>query len=173
MMAKKEKAKQSFELEQLKRVNFLNSFADAPEIMEQIFALCKKKTFKAGQSIISEGKLGDELFIILSGTIEIVKSTLQNEPYTVTTLDASMGGVYVGELALIDNDARSATVIAQTACECLVIARKDFLSFGDAHPEIGLRITRYIARQIAAKLRKANQDVITLFSALVEEIAGE
>lgn len=84
-----------------------------------------------------------------------------------------MGGIYVGELALIDNDMRSASVVAKSECQCLVINRKDFIRFGDKNPEIGLSVTRAIATQISSRLRKSTSDVITLFSALVDEISGE
>jgi CRP-like cAMP-binding protein len=79
----------------------------------------------------------------------------------------------VGELALIDNDRRSASVIAKSDCQCIVINRHDFLELGDREPSIGLHITRAIARQVSLRLRKTNEDVITLFSALVDEIAAE
>lgn len=155
----------------LKKVSFLRMFADDDDIIKMISMICRKRRFARGKLIIREGEYGDELYIVLSGKIEIVKKTMQNEKYTVTTLDAVLGGVYVGELALIDNDMRSATVIAKTDCICLAISRKDFIAFGNANPEIGLAITREIARQICVKLRKATSDIITLFSALVEEIA--
>lgn len=157
----------------LKEVSFFKSFAKNDDIMQKISGMCTTRKFANGKTIIEEGEFGDELYIMLSGEIDILKKTLQNERYTVTTLSSSMGGVYVGELALIDDDRRSATVTAKTDCDCLVIKRKDFIHFGDANPDIGLEITRSLASQLSSKLRKTNSDVITLFSALVEEIAAE
>jgi len=160
-----------FILKRLKEVSFFKMFAKKEEIIKKIAGMCTRKTFKAGKKIIIEGESGDELIIILKGDIEIVKRTMQNEEYTVATLKADMGGIYAGELALIDNDKRSASVNAKTDCECLIIKRTHFIEFGDENPEIGLAITRVIAGQLSMKLRKSNTDVITLFSALVEEIA--
>ncbi len=160
-------------LEKLKEVSYFSTYADNTEVISQIADLCSVRHFKSGKTIIREGEHGDELFIILNGEIDIVKRTLQDEEYTVTTLSSEMGGINVGELALIDNDQRSATVIAKTDCECLVITRRDFIKFGDEHPQIGLTITRAIASQLSTRLRKTNSDVITLFSALVEEISEE
>jgi len=159
-------------LEKLKEVSFFSMFAENDEIMNKIARMCERRAFRAGSAIIEEGEYGDELFIIVSGEINIEKKTMQNERYTVTTLDSTMGGLYVGELALIDNDRRSASVMANTDCDCLVIDRDEFLKFGDQNPTAGLSITRAIASQLAGKLRKTNEDVITLFSALVQEIAG-
>ncbi len=159
-------------LNKLKEVQFFKMYAHDDAVIKKIAELCSRKTFKKGRAIIEEGESGDELFIFLNGEIEIVKETLQNEPYTITTFDANTGGVYVGEFALIDNDRRSATVIAKTDCECLVIKREKFIRFGNINPEVGLNVTRAIARQLSLMLRKTNADIITLFSALVEEIAG-
>ncbi len=153
-------------------IPFFKKYADNETIIKTIVKLCEVRNFKKGTAIINEGEQGDELFIILKGEIDIIKKTMQNEKYVVTSLNANMGGLYVGELALIDNDKRSATVEAKTDCECLVLNRDNFIKFGDQYPEVGLNITRVIATQLSQKLRKTGADVITLFSALVEEIAG-
>jgi CRP/FNR family transcriptional regulator, cyclic AMP receptor protein len=159
-------------IKKLKEVQFFKMYAHNDSVIEKIAALCTRKKIRKGASIIKEGEYGDELFIILSGEIEIVKETLQGEHYTLSTLNSKMGGIYVGEFALIDNDRRSATVIAKTECECLIIKRNAFIDFGNENPEIGLNITRALARQLSFMQRKTNSDVITLFSALVEEIGG-
>lgn len=159
-------------LKKLKDVPFFSMFRDDDEIIRKIASMCTRKFYRKGKYIIREGEDGDELFVVLSGKIEIQKYTLQNEQYTVTTLNADQGGLNVGEIALIDNDRRSASVLAKTDSECLVISRNDFLRFGDENPKAGLAITRAIASQLSANLRKSNTDVITLFSALVEEISA-
>ena len=159
-------------IKKLKEVHFFKMYADHEEIINKIAEMCAVKKFKKESTIIAEGDPGDELYIMLTGEIEIVKETLQKEKYPVVTLNADMGGIYVGEIALLDNDKRSATVIAKTDCECLVIKRDGFIKFGDDNPEIGLIITRAIAQQLSTKIRKTNLDVITLFSALVDEIAA-
>lgn len=159
-------------LEKLKQVSFFSMFENDDETIARIAAVCTRRVYSAGKYIIREGDFGDELFIALSGEIEIIKNTLQNEEYTVTTFYADEGGVNFGEIALIDNDRRSASVLAKTDCECLVITRDDFIKFGDENPRAGLEITRSIATQLCGNLRKSNTDIITLFSALVEEISA-
>lgn len=160
-------------LEAIKAVSFFKMFADNDDMIRTIAGMCAKKNIKKGKILIEEGETGDELYILINGEIEIVKKTLQDEKYTVVVLDAKIGGIYVGEFALIDKDSRSATVTAKTDCEYLVIKRANFLKFGDEYPEVGLHITREIARSLSTRLRKSNTDVITLFSAIVEEIASD
>jgi len=157
-------------LSKLGEVSFFKMFADDEKVIKKIAQMCKRRTFRAGTDIIKEGDFGDELYIILKGEIDILKKTIQNEKYTVTRLNADMGAISVGELAMIDNDRRSATVNAVTPCDCIVLTRNDFIKFGNENPLIGLSVTREIACQLSLNLRKANTDVITLFSALVDEI---
>lgn len=156
----------------LRSIPFFTKYKDNDDVISSIAGLCDVKNFKKGSTIIREGDQGDELFIVLKGEIDILKTTLQNEKYVVTTLNSDTGNVFVGELGLIDRDRRSATVDAKTECECLVLKRNKFIKFGDENPEIGLNITRAIALELSQKLRKTGTDVITLFSALVEEITG-
>jgi CRP/FNR family transcriptional regulator, cyclic AMP receptor protein len=158
-------------IEKLKEVSFFSMFEDDEDTICKIAEMCTRKFYRKGKYIIREGEDGDELYVVLSGNIEIQKHTLQKEQYTVATLNAEQGGINVGEIALIDNDRRSASVLAKTDSECLVISRSDFIRFGDENPKAGLEITRAIASQLSANLRKSNTDVITLFSALVEEIS--
>jgi len=158
-------------IEKLKEVSFFSMFSNDAGTMGKISRMCRRRLYRKGRYIIREGEYGDELFVVLKGSIEILKYTLQREQYMVTTLNADEGGIHVGEIALIDNDRRSASVLAKTDCECLAINRKDFIRFGDENPKAGLIITRAIAGQLTAYLRKSNNDIITLFSALVEEVS--
>ncbi|MBN2160444.1 MAG: cyclic nucleotide-binding domain-containing protein [Spirochaetes bacterium] len=160
-----------FILGKLKEVPFFSMLANDIDMMRKIAGMCRRRMYRSGKYIIREGDYGDELFILLSGIINIVKNTMQNEEYMVTTMNADIGSINVGEMALIDNDRRSASVLAQTDCDCLVITREDFIKFGDENPTAGLTVTRSLARQLSANLRKSNTDIITLFSALVEEIS--
>ncbi len=78
---------------------------------------------------------------------------------------------FFGELALLDREVRSASVLAETDCEFLVINREDFNQLGEEDPRLGLLVTRAIAKELSKRLRKANQDMVLLFEALVEQVA--
>jgi len=168
---KKKTPKSNGIIDKLKQFSYFKMYSNDDATLVKLAGICRDMSFSKGKVIINEGDSGDELFIVINGEIDIVKKTLQNEKYTVTTLGADKSIISVGEQALIDSDKRSASVIAKTDCECLVIKRDDFIKFGDENPKIGLDVTRAIARQLSMNLRKSNADVITLFSALVEEIS--
>ncbi len=155
----------------LKQIKLFEDFAEDPEALEKIFQLCAIKTARKGECVIQEGDLGDSLYILLSGTVRIQKTTLQNQPYTVVILHEN-DNVYFGELALIDKDKRSATVVAESDITLFSLARHDFLQFCEENPYMGFKITMQIARKLSTSLRKMNKDVITLFEALVSEVEG-
>jgi len=158
----------------LREVPIFKKFANEKTELERIAAIMKYKKLPKGTVIIKEGDVGDTLYIMKSGAVNILKRTLENEEYTVVRLESKKGSVlFFGELALLDNDKRSATVVADTDVELLVISRDDFVKLGDKYPHLGLPITREISKMLASRLRKASQDIITLFEALVQEVSGE
>lgn len=157
----------------LKEVPIFKKFADNRAELEKLAAIMDYKKAKKGSVIIREGDEGDTLFILKSGAVNILKRTLEKEEYTVVRLESKKGSViFFGELALLDSDKRSATVVADTDVELLIIKRNDFIKLGDKYPHLGLPITREISKILASRLRKANQDIITLFEALVQEVSG-
>ena len=109
------------------------------------------------------------MFIVFSGGVEILKKTRAGDNYTVVKLKAEYN-VFFGEMALIDDDKRSATVRADMDSEFLVITKDAFHELGNKYPSIGLPVTRAISKILAGRLRKTTQDMLTLFDALVSEI---
>jgi CRP-like cAMP-binding protein len=103
------------------------------------------------------------------GKVRVEKRTPADDRYTVTFLSDEKGDFF-GELGLLDADRRSATVTSETDCEVIVIERDRFLDFGNSNPAAGLEVTRRIASNLATRLRRATDDVITLFAALVHEV---
>jgi len=158
--------------ERLRKIKLFEDFSEDTGALERIFLIGELQNVKKGDRIIEEGDVGETLYILLSGSVRIEKTTLQNKPYTVVLLREEHN-VYFGELALIDADRRSATVLAENDCLLFTIHRKDFLQFCEDNPYMGYKITMQIAKKISASLRKMNMDVITLFEALVSEVEGQ
>lgn len=153
----------------LKKIVLFKDFKDDPAVLKKINQLFVEKKARKGSVIIKEGDVGDELYIIKKGSVRILKNTLQNEPYTVVLL-AEEQNVFFGEIGLLLNDRRSATVVAEDDSVFLVTTRDKFKKFGESESYVALLITRQIAQILARRLFKTNQDVVTLFSALVSEI---
>jgi CRP-like cAMP-binding protein len=138
-----------------------------PEALDHLADVCQLEQVRRGQVIIREGDQGDTLYVIVEGRVCTQKRTPSGDPWTVRFLDE--GSVF-GELSLLDRVLRSATVAAEADCSLLRIDRERFLRFGDCYPHAGLLVTRRLAERLASRLRQANEDVVTLFSALVNEV---
>lgn len=81
-------------------------------------------SYKAGETIVRQGELGQEFFILADGQTEIlIQESAETGPAAVNTLNS---GDFFGELALLTNEPRSATVVAKTDAQCLVLSRSDF-----------------------------------------------
>ena len=158
-------------LDKLKQIALFEAIKNNDEAMEKVISIGSLRNFEKGDYLIKEGEMGDELFILLSGSVDILKKTRAGDNYLVVSLKSDFN-IFIGEMALIDDDKRSATVTATEKSEVMVIGKKDFLNLGNSDPQIGLPITRAIAKIVAGRLRKTNDDMMTLFDALVTEVQG-
>ena len=130
--------------------------------MSEICQILETKNFATGDIIIQEGDIGDVLYILYEGSVQVRRNTPSNEQFAVVNLNAAQN-VFFGEVALIDKDKRSASVIAVENCKTLC----------DRIPLLGYRVIYKIAKRIALSLRKSNRDFMVLYEALLDEVHGE
>jgi CRP/FNR family transcriptional regulator, cyclic AMP receptor protein len=129
--------------------------------------------FPQGKTIIKEGEIGETLYIIEDGTVEISKALVmkmgredfQDRDKILTRLSAEDHAV-IGEVALFEQGKRTATVAAVTPCSLLEVSRAGFMKFSEENPKIGYKITRNIAQMLCSRLRKADEDTVKLTTAL-------
>jgi CRP/FNR family cyclic AMP-dependent transcriptional regulator len=145
--------------------------------LKQVLNRTSPRSFSAGDAILKEGETGDSLFIMCQGEVEITKAlTLVLEEDTprekVMIRLKAEDGVGFGEMALLENEARSATVTALSDCTLLELHRQDFLALVRDNPQMGLKILLRLAQLLSRYLRKSNQDVIKLTTALAIALGG-
>jgi CRP/FNR family cyclic AMP-dependent transcriptional regulator len=99
-------------------------------------------SLKAGSIIFRAGDEARELFVIKSGLVRI-----QIGNRTITELSADS---IFGEMALIDNEPRSATAIAQTDVELVPVSEKQFLFLVSQTPYFALKVMRVLAQRLRA-----------------------
>lgn len=156
-------------IDKLKQIPLFAGICENDDFMNEVSRICTIRKFRKDEKIIKEGDVGSEMFIVYDGAVEIVKRSRAGDDYTVVKLKAEYN-VFFGEMALIDDDKRSATVIASEDSIFIVMDKNDFEKLGNRKPEIGLPITRVILKTLASRLRKTNEDMLTIFDALVNEI---
>ena len=145
-----------------------------PAQIRKVLNICRTITFSEDEIIMNEGETGDRMYIILEGTVEVIKKLIMDgveDEGTVernkifTRLDAGQYAVF-GEIALLEELHRPATVRAITRCTLYEIRKDDFLKLAEADFEFGYRILSNLARIVSARLRKANEDTIKLTTVL-------
>jgi CRP-like cAMP-binding protein len=94
----------------------------------------KRRTYAAGEEIVREGSTGTALYIVLSGTARVVRGG--------EAIGEVKAGDFFGELALIEEHPRSATVVAAVETECLLFPAWEFTALLEEHPEIAVPIMR-------------------------------
>jgi len=145
--------------------------------VEHVVGCCNLLEFPAGAVILKEGEEGDSMFIMCQGEVEITKRlTLELEEDTpkervMIRLKAD-DGVSFGEMALLENEARSATVTALSDCSLMHLPREEFLSLAQQNPRMGVKILIRLAQLLSRHLRKTNQDVVKLTTALAISLGG-
>jgi signal transduction histidine kinase len=126
-------------------VPFFNGLA--PADLALIAAAAHEETFAPGATIFREGSPADRLYIILEGTVEVWKDYGDEQ----RDLIAAHGtGHLFGEMAVVDDLPRSATVVARDAVRLLSVGREDFRSIVAANGAIALSITRSVSAMVRA-----------------------
>ncbi len=139
--------------------------------VQEVLGLAALRTFPAGEVIIHEGEAGDSMFIMCQGEVEITKRlglVLDEEApreRIIVRLKAEEG-VCFGEMALLEKEPRSATVTALTECQLLEMGREDFLRLVRQNCEMGSKILLRLAQLLSRYLRKTNQDMVKLTTAM-------
>lgn len=162
-------------LEKLTKLEIFSDFSmkntTHKEILSKVCQILETKTHSAGDTIIQEGDLGDSLYILYEGTVQIKRNTPSNEQFAVVNLNTEQN-VFFGEVALVDKDTRSASVYALTNCKTLMLDGNKFKDLCDAEPVLGYHVMYRIAKRIAGSLRRSNRDMMTLYEALLDEVEG-
>jgi len=102
------------------------------------------KIYKPGEIIFCEYEPGDDFYLIQSGHVRITKVVADKEK----TLDVFQAGDLFGEMAILEQQPRSATAIAQDEVKVLVFNRQNFEMILKSNPEIALKLLKTFSRRI-------------------------
>jgi signal transduction histidine kinase len=146
----------------LAAVPFFNGLA--PADLALIAAAAREESFEPGATIFREGEPADRFYIILEGTVEVWKDYGED----ARDMIAAHGvGHLFGEMAVVDELPRSATVVARDAVRLLSVGREDFRGIVAANGAIALSITRSVSAMVRASnesflenLHRRNRDLL-------------
>ena len=128
--------------------------------MEMVAGLCSEATYSTEEMIFEENSASDELYIIASGEVDIlvnpalVQSAAAGRSGRSLTIVTLRRGQTFGEVALVDQGLRSASArCASKKAHLLIIDSERLLKLCDSYPDLGYRLMRNIAADLAFKIR--------------------
>ena len=131
-------------------------FAALPEAELVPFGeLMRERTYPKGSVILFEDDPGDALYLVVSGQVKVV---LIGEDGREVILSVLGEGTFFGEMSLLDDEPRSAHVIAMEDSAVLALRREDFRARLRASPEVGIALLRELSR----RLRRADDQIGSL-----------
>jgi CRP-like cAMP-binding protein len=96
--------------------------------------------------VVSEDEPGDALYVLASGKVKVVLYGESGREVILTIF--TRPGDFFGEMALLDDEPRSATVMAVKPSTFLTLSRADFRAYVDRHPSIALQILTELSRRL-------------------------
>ena len=126
---------------------------DEISILDQYLGLLE---LAKGDTVFDEGENGGFVCFVVNGELEVLKHSPNGESSLITKLGK---GQAIGEMALIDELPRSATVKAHSPSSLTVLSRKDFEELTAQSPEIAIKILKYLARSLSLNLRRTSNMV--------------
>jgi HEAT repeat protein/ATP/ADP translocase len=115
-----------------------------PEDLQRIAASAAERLYPAGEALVREGELGDELIVIVEGSVRIFRREGDGDRF-VRTYEA---GDHIGELAVLRDRPRSATVIAEADVRGLVIDGEALRAILQERPEAAMAMLATLAERI-------------------------
>ncbi len=151
-------------LELLRRVPLFMTLA--PEELDRVAQVAVPRHFAANQVVFREGDAGDTCYLIRDGHVRAVRAHLDGRTITLAQLGP---GDFFGELAMLDEERRSATIETLEKTEALAILGTDMRRLLREHPDISVKLISALGR----RLRETNERLARQsFQTVQSRVAG-
>jgi len=139
--------------------------------LDQLSSVARSRKVTAGAEILREGENSFSLFILTRGTVEVTKRlgfvfgrpSHEQPRKTIVRLTAPQ---FFGQMALLGDAERTATISASEDCELLEINKDDFDRLVEGDIQMGYRLLYNLAIVLCERLRRTDRDVLKLTAAL-------
>lgn len=137
------------EVDVLRRISLFANIE--PARLKLLAFTSDRMSFSEGQELFHEGDAGDAAYVIIDGAVDVLKDTEDGEQLLVTLKK----NAFVGDIAILCDVPRTATVRAVGATETLKIQKEHFLRLLIEFPEMAVEVTRVLAQ----RLQKTTDDL--------------
>ncbi|MFH1379160.1 MAG: cyclic nucleotide-binding domain-containing protein [bacterium] len=129
--------------------------------LESIASIASEQKFQKGSVILAENMGSMALYIVMEGSVEIIKKIGLEKDKNLTTL---MPGECFGELSLFDDAPHSATVkSAEDSC-LIVIEKRKFNDLIEQDPALGIKILKKLLKILSFRLRQSNEQMLNIMA---------
>lgn len=122
-----------------------------------VVSFMRPRRYKAGATVIRQGEADDTGFMVLVLGGEITVEKLQASRNAPVTLSVLGPGSLIGEMSLVDGEARSASCTASTDVTCAVLTREALEALIAEQPATAAKLMTAIASRLAERLRESGQ----------------
>ncbi|MBB5700780.1 CRP-like cAMP-binding protein [Ochrobactrum daejeonense] len=140
------------EVEMLRRIPLFAGVS--PAKLKLLAFTSDRVSYKANQSLFHQGDSADAAYVILSGNADILVDTPEG---SIKVAEAKHDSI-VGEIGILCDISRTATVTASTALEALRISKEHFLKLLTDYPEITIEIMRVLASRLSHTTAELTQE---------------
>ncbi|MEZ5650473.1 MAG: cyclic nucleotide-binding domain-containing protein [Burkholderiaceae bacterium] len=137
----------------LRRVPLFQSLSESQ--LDLLAGGSVRRNYPKGRTIVAEGEPSTSLYILLSGRAKVQRSDSEGKEVILAML---YSGEFFGEMSLIDDSPRSASVITVESCDFMAINKDGFKSMLAQNSEMGMAVMRGLVR----RLREADKKIETL-----------
>jgi CRP-like cAMP-binding protein len=135
-------------------------FSDLPaEVFVGLLNTVTLRTASGGETVVREGERGDAMFVIAQGELDVVRDLGSDHPRTVATMGP---GTFFGEVGLVAEVPRLASVVARGDCELLEVTREMLRGLGERFPGLPALVERFFKERLLANVLRSSP----LFQAL-------
>jgi len=113
--------------------------------LKKIVSIFISRTYQAEQAIITQGKSGLGMFMVISGRAEAV---LEHEDGSKIVVNKFGPEDFFGEVAMLDGGPRTASVIAREKTECLILGRAEFFFLMEKDADMAIKISVALAKRL-------------------------
>lgn len=117
-----------------------------PSTAADLERLGEVREFPAGAVIVGQDDPGDALFVLVEGKVKVVLFGKQGREIILTIF--KQPGDFFGEMSLLDDEPRSATVVAAERATLFVLSRAAFTAHVEAQPRTALRVLQEVSRRL-------------------------
>ena len=130
-----------------------------PPELSMLAELFNERSYNAGEVIFHEGDIGDSMYVIAVGELDVLRKNPAGEHHVIATLAAPQ---FFGEMSLIDKEYRSASVRSKTATTILQLSNENLHIFAKNYRNGFTWVVVNIARVLSIRLRETNRRLAEL-----------